>query len=276
MPKMLIGNHYGFGLGGTQRWEEAMTKYFSNYEIDKFYILPETTFDRSKEYDVALINHNTTLKEILKGNRIKKIIFTSHGVKPDLEQPIAGADKYVAVSEEVQENLKIKGFESVVIRNPIDCDEFRPVKPINEKLKYILYISNYQEDRTFKIIKEACRGYHFTVIGKNMPVNNMSEWINNADLIIGLGRSCLEAMACGRNVVVYDHWGGDGFVTPETMLEFRKNNCSGRRYAYDYTPEQLRAEIEKYNPEQGIRNRQYVLENNSLEIIGKQYAAITF
>jgi len=223
--------------------------------------------------DLAIINHNSCLNA-LSGLNCKKI-FTSHGIIPDLEQPVKGADIYVSVSEEVQDNLKSKGFESVIIRNPIDCDKFKSTRPINDTIKKVLFSSNYQ-GYAKNVVIQTCKelGIELEIIGGQNRVSNIVDKINEADLVIGLGRTAYEAMACERNVIIFDYNGADGIATPESLLEFRKNNCSGRRYRKMFTVEDLKNEFSKYSQENGKRLREYILKNNNAIKIVKQYLAL--
>lgn len=222
-------------------------------------------------YDVAFINHNVCLSA-LEGINIKCRIFTSHGIIPELEQPIKGADIYVSVSEEVQDSLESKGFKSVVIRNPIDTKAFQ-YYPINPTLTRVLFMSNYQGNAR-KVIEDASKA----IVGLKLRIhggNDKASAVDNmlwADLVIGLGRTAYEAMSMGRNVVVYDYNGADGFVTHETVLEYRKNNCSGRRYKKELTADDLQKLYAQYDPNLNLRN--YILENNNVEKIVQQYLGL--
>ena len=48
------------------------------------------------------------------------------------------------------------------------------------------------------------------------------------EIVIGYGRSILEAMASGRAAYVYDHHGGDGWVTAETYAALEADGFAGR------------------------------------------------
>ena len=52
----------------------------------------------------------------------------------------------------------------------------------------------------------------------------------DADIVVGYGRSVLEAMAMGRAAYVWDHAGGDGWVTPETYPDPRGRRLRRRRH----------------------------------------------
>lgn len=283
-PKILLTNFTLGSLGGTQTWVATMAKELANRGADVYLFAGDndykiigtayTKFDPELEYDIALVNHNTCLSA-LEGVKIKKKIFTSHGILPELEQPIEGADFYVGVSEEVQENLKKQGYNATVIRNPIDLDVFVPNRAFThfpQPLRKVMYMSNYQGE-VVKVIEEACKklGVELQIYGKNNPVPSLKA-IHEADLVIGLGRTALEAMSCNKNVIVFDYNGADGFVTHETILEFRKNNCSGRRYGIKLDADGLVELMKKYDYK--LQLRKYVAENNSVQKIVNEYLTL--
>lgn len=268
---ILLANYIIGGQTGSETWTASLANELKKLGHDVSFFIPGSYIP--KEIDLAIINHNTCLSE-LKDLSCKKI-FTSHGVIPDLEQPIYGADVYVSVSEEVQQNLKDKGFNSIVIRNGINLDKFRSVTPVNEKLNSVLFSSNYQSNARLKV-KLACQqlGIRFRDIGGVYRTKDVVGAINNADLVVGLGRTAYEAMACERNVLVYDYNGGDGLATPETLLEYRKNNCSGRRYKHDYTVEDIKTLLQQYDPSLGKKLRDYINNNNNMATVAEMYLTL--
>jgi hypothetical protein len=52
-----------------------------------------------------------------------------------------------------------------------------------------------------------------------------------ADIVVGVGRSAIEAMSCGRAVWVYRGSAGDGWVTPETCAAIEADGFRGRATA---------------------------------------------
>lgn len=76
--------------------------------------------------------------------------------------------------------------------------------------------------------------------------------IAQADIVVGYGRSALEAMACGRLAYVHDHSGSEGWITPET---YERIEAGGFAVAAVRPPpdlEQLRADLRAYSPEWGL------------------------
>lgn len=220
------------------------------------------------KYDLAIISHNCCLVQAPKS---AYKIFVSHGPIPEVEQPIGGADKYISVSEEVYQNLYNKGFPSSVLYNPINLEKYKSQKPINAKLKNVLLLSNKSsaEDNSFQVVYQACNelGLRLTPIGLGMGTAQweIEEWINNADLVISMGRGIYEAMACGRNVVVAGYGNLVGFVDKKTYPEFLKTNCSGRGSQELITVDGLIREFKKYNIEQGKINRELTEKNHDVK-----------
>lgn len=274
--RILLTNYNLSWLGGTQTWVKTMAEELTRLGHDVHLFAGDNQYNLFPDYarlddnyDIAFINHNVCLTA-LDGLNIKCRVFTSHGIIPELEQPVKGADIYVSVSEEVQDNLSSKGFESVIIRNPINGWAFQPTT-VSPKLSKVLFCSNYQGN-ALEVIKQASEGLvELRVMGKDVQ-GSVQENMQWADLVIGLGRTAYEAMSMNKNVLIYDYNGCDGLVTPETAKEFRKNNCSGRRYKKQLTPNDLRELYAKYDP--NLKLRPYILENNNVERIAEQYLGL--
>jgi hypothetical protein len=222
-------------------------------------------------YDLILLSHGSSIHWARDAKGFK--VQTCHGIYPSLEQPVPGMDAYVSISEEVYHHLKSKGFDSTIIPNGVDCDRYKPTTPINDKLKTVLSLAHSEPAN--EIIKQACK-----IANVNLIINNkFKEWkwevdeiINKSDLVISLGRGAYEAMAAGRNVVIFDQRNytnmpaiGDGIITKNNVDDYLKNNCSGRYTKRVFDAQILAEEILKYNPQHGKDLREYALENLNIE-----------
>lgn len=275
--RVILTNHSLNSLGGTETWTLTIGK-----ELERLghivHVLPFdgkdniTNFSRydGGHYDLGLINHNVCLEQ-LKNTDIDKKIFTSHGVIPKLESPIEGADFYVSISEEVKDNLEKKGYKSIIIRNPIDTNKFKPTNNINSKLENIVFISNYQGEAK-QIVQRACEGLNLRIWGKENQTDKVVEEMNWADLVIGLSRTAYEAMSCDRNVIIYDYNGADGFIDNTTVFDYRHKNCSGRRNKKKLHTEQLKSLFDKYDPKLSMRS--YVMKEHEVGLITEKYLNI--
>jgi glycosyltransferase involved in cell wall biosynthesis len=259
---ILVSNHYLDSIGGSETFtftiiEELVrlghkveyftfTKGFVSSKIEKDL---GVFFMSHNNYDLILANHNTTVEELY---RKGFIIQTCHGIYPSLEQPSSKADAYVAISEEVQNHLAIRDCPSYLIHNSINLERFKPENKINKDLKNVLSLchsdsaNNFIEDICAELSLNFSKAYKY----KN-PVWSIEKEINRADMVIGLGRSAFEAMACGRPVIVFDNRKyfksyGDGYIKDSIALSL-KNNCSGRYSKNEYNKDKMVAEFNKYS-----------------------------
>lgn len=285
--KILVGNN-GLGLpGGSETYTYALIKELVKRGHDVTAVGKEGPGLISKKlgelgvecffepvsgtYDLILLSHSSSIG--LVKNAVGFKVQTCHGIYPALEQPVAGMDAYVSISEEVHRHLKSRGFDSTIIPNGVDCDRYKPTTPINDTLKTVVSLA--QSDPANEIIKEACK-----IANVDLIINNkFKEWkwevdeiINKSDLVISLGRGAYEAMASGRNVVIFDqrHYTnmpaiGDGIITKDNVDDYLKNNCSGRYTKKVFNAQILAEEILKYNKQHGNDLREYALENLNIE-----------
>ncbi|PKD21130.1 hypothetical protein APR41_11995 [Salegentibacter salinarum] len=234
-------------------------------------------FMSRKKYDLILANHQTCIELLFTRGYIIQIC---HGIFPYLEQPSKYADFHIAISQEVQDHLKKKNFKSRKIYNGIDCERFKPEKKIKPKLTTILSLC--QSNSANAIIKEICREHNLSLLVINKfetQVWEVEKAINKSDLVIGLGRSIYEAMASGRPVVIYDHRPysksfGDGYLDANNIKESIKNNCSGRRFKFQFSKGDLVTEIFKYDLKTGDFLRNFALKNLNITSMVDEYLEI--
>jgi glycosyltransferase involved in cell wall biosynthesis len=260
---ILVTNNQLNRIGGSETFtftiiEELIkqghdVEYFTfvnGFVSNKIEELLGVSFMSKDRYDLILANHNTTVNKLYKKGFI---IQTCHGIFPKLEQPSPKANAYVSISQEVQDHLAKLGFPSILIHNSINLERFRSKNKINKQVQTVLSLCHSEEANSF--VKDVCieLGLKFKQAYKYKdPVWNIENKINKSDLVVGLGRSAYEAMACGRPVVIYDNRKyfpscGDGYV--KEILGFSiKNNCSGRYLNKRYLKSDFIQEVLKYDP----------------------------
>ncbi|HLG91240.1 MAG TPA: hypothetical protein VI336_03740 [Candidatus Saccharimonadales bacterium] len=223
-------------------------------------------FDKLETPDVILAQANKCA--IRMKDRFPKVpmIFINHGVLPALEQPPRiPIDWYIAVNEQ-SVNLLIRQYvdpERIdIVRDFVDTERFKPLEPLQAKPR-VLFISNYKKWKTYYTIEAACKnlGLEFRAVGSPYGRSrDIVKDINQADLVISMGRGIIEAMACGRAAISYSELLGDGYLTPRVYMESRARNFGGYECRYAFNVEALAAEINKYSPNSGRVNRDLALK----------------
>lgn len=275
MKTILVANNHLKMVGGTESFTFTLIEELVKQGFDVEYFTFEkgivsdfiedklnVSFMSRNHYDLILANHNTCVNFLSKKGLI---IQTCHGVFPKLEQPNIYADGFVSISKEISDHLKQKNIISKIILNGINCDRFKSLHPLNTNLKTVLSLSQSQVAN--QKIQEACKAINIDFLKFNKyknPVWDIEKNINSADLVIGLGRSAYDAMACGRTVISYDEREysesfADGYLIPELINKCVENNCSGRYYKKKFTVEDLKKELLKYNSKDGADLREYAL-----------------
>lgn len=228
--------------------------------------------DFQPKYDLMLVNHNNCHKLLLDRSINGTLIRTYHGIYPPSEKPKHKADFNVAVSEETQNFLSQSGFESEIIRNGVNCERFSPISPIRPEIKRVL--SLVRSTKGNQILKKVCdkMDLELEIFAKSKErAWDIEKNINNSDLVVTIARGVLDAMACGRAVLVCDmrfyseHKTCDGMVLPKTINEMVKNNCTGRRFRKRWNSRTVRKNFGLYNQEMGEFNRQYALKHFNIK-----------
>lgn len=273
IKKILVANNHLSNVGGSELYtydlikalksvNDTVIEYFTFEKgiiSDKIEKELQVSFMKEKKYDLILASHNSSVKELYAKAPIIQIC---HGTVPELEQPSPLADFHIAISEEISQVLNEQGYPNEIILNGIDIKEKKPISSPNPELESVLSLC--QDDYANKILEEICQEKDIIFTAHNKHINpsiNIAKTINNHDLIIGIGRSIYDAMACGRPCLIYDNrnYNGskaDGYLRPEKFHEYVQKNCSGRYLNRRYGKKELIREMAKYNSEDGKRLRE--------------------
>ena len=176
------------------------------------------------------------------------------------EYPVPGAI-HISVSHEIGDFVKQKfGEETPVILNGIDLDRYKPTGELNAVPRVF---SICQGDDS--LLKQACieLGYEFNSVPKDVGnrIWNVEDYIKDSDIVVGIGRSAMVGMACGKCVISWDNRGlnpntGCGYIKPENFYEYAYTNLTGRGFPPIDTVEKLKNELLKYDPNDGRILRQ--------------------
>jgi len=226
-------------------YSKFINKMMPLFEMDKIKIIHSLSSIRNKKFDLAIVSHNINVYEVRYYFQKLPIIYLAQGTKPALEQPPLlnlNISLFLAISTDVAKNLYEKGVP-----------------------KNALIISNHYDENKEKIIRSTLENLKikYRFIGQGHQVirpDYLPKEINEADIVISLGRGVINAMLCERIPIVFDYFGADGMVTSDNFETLMKKNFSGRVYQYQYTTKDLINEINKYKASDGERLRKLAIK----------------
>lgn len=254
-------------IGGTDTFNWAMCKAFKDLGYNVYYYAPDmdgngATEKYLKELGILPYTDNIPLAACFANQQSGRkfigkcpVVQTCHSAYTDLELPIQGAHALVAVSEEIQAHMEKRGYSMPVMLNGIDLERYRPINPLGETPKVL---SICQGDDA--ALARACGilGWEFHSVPKEVDgrIWHIEDLINQADIVVGIGRSLYDAMACGRVCISWDNrrlnpYSGCGYVTKDNWHEFARTNFTGRGFPKMESVRDLLRELRKYSPDDG-------------------------
>lgn len=304
--KILITNHHLIDYGGSEVVTYELAKFlgdaghrivvyspFTGKAARRIEELGVAVYDnlktlraREPQPDIIHAHHNITAIQARSAYPMTPMIFLCHGRVPIQEHPPSvdlGISRFLAVSERVRDKLVERGVavgNIAIFRNSTDPAKFAPAAPIRKSPKGILVLDNYIHGGAREIVEEACgrKGLRLSWLGAGGKSTwNVEQEINKADLVITLGKGVLEAMSCGRAVIVYGmslnraYFGG--MIEEAGIGKLAERNFAGKR-ANKFTADKLVAEIEKYDAGMGEVNRSIIVRDFNVNDRMKDLVAI--
>lgn len=119
-----------------------------------------------------------------------------------------------------------------VVGNWFD-DSSIPEKPgiIDRNISRVLVVSNHFPEESLRALHQVGDTLGFTLTHVGLPNNSRAvdpDLISSFDAVVTIGRTALLAMALGTPVLILDHFGADGWVTPDSVNDLSRHNFSGR------------------------------------------------
>jgi hypothetical protein len=142
----------------------------------------------------------------------------------------------------------------VRMRQPIDIERFRPRSPPRRRARRVLSLGNRLRGARLRVLRDACDDLGLDLVQTGHFATAAvapDAAIADADIVVGYGRSILDAMAMGRAAYVWDHGGGDGWVTPESYAALEADGFSGGATDRVVDGATLRADLAGYRMEWG-------------------------
>ena len=243
---------------------------------DKMKNFAELLSEPVGEFDIILYNHNNTYYETLKS---ECKIYTIHGIFPSLEKPVLGLDAYVAISNEIKEHHN--KLNPIYIPNGINVEKYYDYNK-RHYIKRLLFLSNYKNNFS-KLLRcvTLSLGMNYKRVGGNSEKAKFEivDDLNWADIVVGVGRSALETMSCGKKVIVadkrnYADYGMDGLLTEDIVAKSSNNNFTGRALKKHISFFSLRKEIKSALLDSSKWEREYIIKNHNIVKIAESYLSL--
>ncbi|MCB0829194.1 MAG: hypothetical protein KDB62_10350 [Solirubrobacterales bacterium] len=159
------------------------------------------------------------------------------------------------------ESLGSPGGGVPVIRmtQPVDLKRFGVRGKRTGGPRRALILGNYLTPDRASDLDAVCRqaGLEPVIRGATTtPVANPEQVIADADLVIGLGRCIVEAMAGRRAAFVHGIAGSDGWVTADSYAALESDGFGGTATDLVHDRDRLAADLAGWDPEMGAVNRQ--------------------
>ncbi|SRR6266446_1409323 len=189
-------------------------------------------------------------------------VHVCHGWIPWEEAPLRfpTIQKYLAVSR-THERLVTSGIpasQTKIISNFVDTGRFRPRNRLPDRVMTAALFGNYfsKEHPHYLAIQSACLQLQFEKIdlfgiSAGSSLGNPEDVIPQYDVVFAVGRSALEALACGCAVILVDHHGLGGIVNLDNFGHLRERNFAfAATHGNRVTPARVIRELEKIDPNQ--------------------------
>ena len=190
-------------------------------------------------------------------------IFIMHNVEEAyLPPPVAGCTHATVALNDRHERraLAAEGAGRVVrLRQPIDTQRFSPRKPISAKPLRVALLGNYGglPGQHQQRLREAWGAdIDWVEIGGASSTTDVPNAIANVDVVVGYGRSIMEAMSCERAGYVFEHVGSSGWVTAATYDAMERDGFSGLGVRDPVDVSHLRKDLERYSTDLGWQGRE--------------------
>ena len=217
------------------------------------------------ECDAILVQDTVTSHILAERYPETPQVFVSHGIVFDWTLPpqLPGlVSKVIVMNDRVGARAAAGGapYDIVRLRQPIDLDRFSPRGSAPDHPRRLLMVGNYLRGSRRNALLEACAsaGIEARQLGAHGDAATRTPEleVGEADIVVGYGRSAIEGMASGTAVYVYDHSGGDGWVTAETYPELEANGFAGSANEAVIDGARLRRDLAAYEPDMGLVNRE--------------------
>jgi hypothetical protein len=285
--KIVIG-HTSFDAGGTETYMHTIAKELQSlghdvtiYGAEKLGVAAEQarTADLKvtnaldqlpAECDATIANDSSSAYELAAQYPRAARLMVVHSSYFQLQSPpqLDGVcHQLIALNTRIANHIESLAFHPPIARltQPVDTLRFGPRGDSPTSARRALVLGNYIEGAGAKYLTDACEAAGIEAVFAGLRSGFTAEperTIASSDLVIGLGRCIVEAMAGRRAAYVFGIAGGDGWVTSENYELLEADGFAGSGTADVVTYDQLGRDLADWSPQMGAVNRQLALSRH--------------
>lgn len=300
MPRVLISNNHLANYGGSEMVTLELCEEFTQrgwhvdvyanhidapfrkefeYLIHKFglRLFNPVNFANDSHYDLIWIHHSvlpdSVIWDLATRARLPRIIW--HHMSPfagiespilaDIENSVASVSTFI--SKKTREFLLQFGVpveRTSIFPNPVPRAFTQdPLSDLpGSEIERVVLISNHPPAEILDAAKGLReRGIIFDHVGSEHPSRVTPFTFQGADALITIGKSVQYALCLGIPVYVYDHFGGEGWLTEKNFETEGEYNFSGRSTERKLSGSEIEEEIRAGYKEARMFAQQMVHEN---------------
>lgn len=167
-----------------------------------------------------------------------------------------------------------------VVFNSVDLSRLAPrSRPLPERPRRALLLSNYATVGNFggKLLG-ACAAagldLEFAGIACGSVENDVAARLRTVDLVFAVGRSAIEAMACGVPCILCDRDGIGPMVSAENASELREYNFGRVLATEPISDAAIRTRLDQYDPRDTALLQRYIRREASVERMVAEYRGL--
>lgn len=297
--RIVLGTHSFSAFAGTETYTHTLALELQRLGHETIVYAPSLgpIADRAREQGVpvvdrldalpascdAVISQDTSTAFTLAGRlpdavRLQ-VVHSDHHALQSPAQLDGVCDAVVVLNDRVRRHVESLAHHPPIVRlgQPIDLRRFRGQREGQERRTHrALLLGNYLHGPIAEAVTGACRDAGFEPVQAGVhaaPTAAPEQLIADADLVIGLGRCVIEAMACHRAAYVFGVVGGDGWVTADSYPAMEADGFGGTATPDHIDRERLTADLRGWSAQMGHVNRQLAKRGHDIHVHAQQLVA---
>lgn len=180
-------------------------------------------------------------------------------------------DAVVVLNDRVRRHVESLASHPPIVRlgQPVDLRRFRGQREGQEQRTHrALLLGNYLHGPIADVVMDACRDAGLEPVRAGVhaaPSATPEQLMADVDVVIGLGRCVIEAMASHRAAYVFGVMGSDGWVTPDSYPALEADGYAGSATSRCVDQQRMAADLREWTPQMGLVNRQLAKRGHDVQ-----------